>query len=96
MNGSVVYIALPNFFGSVNVAIALFSKFPINILATIGDNGEPMGSPSVCVNSFSLKVNTVDLRQNEHTFIRSVGESCVLSIRSVLLSNLFWITSRAC
>ncbi len=91
MNGSVVHISLPIFFGSINVAIALFLKLSMNILATTGDNGEPMGSPSVCVYSFSLNVNTVDLRQNEHTFIRSVGESCILCIRSASLSinNLY-------
>ncbi len=65
---------------------ALFSKLSINVLATTGDNREPMGSLSVCLCRFSLNVNAVDLRQSEHSSIRSDGESCVRCVSSVSFS----------
>ncbi len=65
------------------------------MLATTGDNGEPMGSPSVSTNSFSLNVNTVDHRQSEHSYIRSDGESCVCCVSFVSLPNFCWNINEA-
>ncbi len=71
------------FGGRLNVVKAMLSKLSIKMLATTGDNGEPMGSPFVCTYCFSLNVNTVDLRQREHSSIRSDGEQ-------IWITNLVW------
>ncbi len=65
------------FVGRLNFVMAMFYMFSMNILANAGDNGEFMGSPSVCAYRFSLKVNIVDYRHSEHSSIRYNANSCV-------------------
>ncbi len=63
-----------------DAVMAMFSKFSMNMLTATGDNGEPMGSPSICAYSFSVKVNTVDLRHSEHRSILRVTTSSKTSM----------------
>ncbi len=82
------------FDGRLNVVMAIFSKFSMNMLATTEDHGEPMENPSVCAYIFSPKWNTVDFKESEHSSIRSVADSCVPCVNSASLSNFCWIISR--
>ncbi len=43
-----VFVGFQIFGVRLNVVIAMFAKLSIKMLATAGDNDEPMGSPSVC------------------------------------------------
>jgi len=94
-NKRIVYITFPNFGGWWNSVIALFSMSCITEFAKMGDTGEPIGVPNICLKYFPRNAKYDDCIQISNPSQTSCIDQFVRSWKSLHSANIFLAISTA-